>query len=214
MKGRNKEQKVVTQRILIIVVCSMVVFAAVACIMLIELCSFVGTFALVWNCGMLGGAVSLQQRLRNAESDEVDALSSSWPSLLMVPVIGGVFAFLLCILFMSEILDVSLFPKFMDQDCTANARDNLVAFIFKTGPVSTGGTAKLLFWSFVAGFSERFVPQIVRSVSKRALKEAGEGHGRDADGERKRPVAARTRPRRATPRYMLVSGRRKAAGTG
>ena len=39
--------------------------------------------------------------------------------------------------------------------------EDVVTFLNQTYPKSGPDLAKLLFWCFVAGFSERFVPQII-----------------------------------------------------
>jgi hypothetical protein len=60
-----------------------------------------------------------------------------------------------------------MFPEYIH---TPIDRQNLVtsftAWLTQTFPASGTDIAKLLFWSFVAGFSERFVPQIIRKTAE------------------------------------------------
>lgn len=171
---RDERQQSIAKKILWIVAGAVGIFVLVVVLMWRLDCYWLGTSALVWNFGMLGGSVSLRQRLKKAEPTEVDVLSSSWASLILVPVMGGVFAFLLYILFLSELVDSSLFPTFDSAFC--HVRDDegakrVFAVVFGLMPDSVPNMARLMFWSFVAGFSERFVPQIVKSVTGQVTEE-------------------------------------------
>jgi hypothetical protein len=53
-------------------------------------------------------------------------------------------------------------PAFADPPTTAD----VVRFLTTAYPSQGADLAKLVFWSFVAGFSERFVPQIIQGVSQ------------------------------------------------
>lgn len=95
-------------------------------------------------------------------------LSKSWFQILLIPVYGGIFALVLCLVFLSKIVEGPFFPQFAMAEfsrpvpSTADIRD----FFAKTYPATGMDLAKLLFWSFVAGFSERFVPQIIDQVNR------------------------------------------------
>ena len=118
---------------------------------------------LVFASGLLGGFVSIQQRLPKINLDELKVLSSSWFSITLIPINGGIFALVLMVMFIGKIIQGTLFPVYSDMKIT-----DLVTFkewITSTYPVSGANVAKLLFWSFVAGFSERFVPQIIRRTT-------------------------------------------------
>ena len=85
--------------------------------------------------------------------------------ILVIPLFGGISALVLYILFLSGILESPLFPEFRLPEFVEGAgRENIRQFLTETYPVSGEDTAKLLFWSFVAGFSERFVPQIITRI--------------------------------------------------
>lgn len=116
-----------------------------------------------FGCGLLGGFVSIQQRLKKLSDDDLALLSQSWFQILLVPVYGGIFSLVLYVALLSEIIKGSLFPQFAIPPFTEPlpTQEDLVRFLSQTYPISGQDVAKLLFWSFVAGFSERLVPQIL-----------------------------------------------------
>jgi hypothetical protein len=141
--------------------------------------AFQGRFMVSWacfGCGLLGGFISIQQRLKTFARADLELLASSWFQIVLIPVYGGIFALILYVAFLSQIVTGALFPRFSvapfhDPPTTADLR----AFFGQTYPASGADLAKLLFWSLVAGFSERFVPQI---ISRDPL----DGEGKDDKG--------------------------------
>lgn len=122
-----------------------------------------------FECGIIGGFVSIQQRLKNIDNDELYLISESWFSILLIPVYGGIFALVLYMLFLSQLLSGQLFPAFWvpvfdDVPTTANVK----ALLFDTKPLTAADLPKFVFWSFAAGFSERLVPQIIQKFSDQA----------------------------------------------
>lgn len=123
-------------------------------------------FMVSWACfgtGLVGGFVSIQQRLRKFGNEELDLLSKSWFQIILIPVYGGIFAVVLYLCFLSKIVEGPLFPHFASPPFAepVPTTEDVRNFFSQTYPSSGGDLAKLLFWSFVAGFSERFVPQII-----------------------------------------------------
>ena len=120
----------------------------------------------VFMAGLIGGFVSIQQRLPGIGLDELSELSNSWLSILLIPVNGGIFAIVLMLMFLSEILKGPLFPTFMHYNIEhVNLVESFGGWLTKTFPASGQDIAKLLFWSFVAGFCERLVPQIIHKTA-------------------------------------------------
>lgn len=120
---------------------------------------------LVFECGIIGGFVSIQQRLKDIELEELKLLSESWATILVIPLYGGIFALVLYVLFLSGLIEGHLFPHFYIPDFGDKpSTDNIKAFLTETYPSQGSDLAKLIFWSFVAGFSERFVPQVIHRV--------------------------------------------------
>ena len=121
-----------------------------------------------FECGIIGGFVSIQQRLKEVGDEELEYLGQSWTAILMIPVFGGVFSLVLSLLFLSGIVESALFPDFAIPEFEGYpipTVDDLRRFFVETYPASGEDFAKLGFWSFVAGFSERFVPQIIHGVA-------------------------------------------------
>jgi hypothetical protein len=119
---------------------------------------------LVFVAGLVGGFVSIQQRLPTVRLTELRELSKSWISILLIPINGGIFALVLMLLFLSGILKGSLFPEYNES----NLSEGFLNWSRNAIPTTGTGIAKLLFWSFAAGFSERFVPQIIRKTTEKA----------------------------------------------
>ena len=76
----------------------------------------------------------------------------------------------------------------MPKPATTGPDNNfMIDLLTKTYPSTGPDLAKLLFWSFVAGFSERFVPQIITKVAAGAGGDDGKDGGKK-DEDRKRDV--------------------------
>jgi hypothetical protein len=118
-------------------------------------------------CGILGGFVSIQQRLKDINDDELGLLARSFFQIALIPIYGGIFALVLYVAFLGKVVQGDLFPTFVIKDFpkTGATNDDIHTFLTATYPASGPDIAKLLFWTFVAGFSERFVPQIISKQS-------------------------------------------------
>ncbi|HNY01767.1 MAG TPA: hypothetical protein PKG48_04230 [Bacteroidales bacterium] len=134
-------------------------------------------FMVSWVCfmaGIMGGFVSIQQRLKKIGNEELTLLSESWYQILLIPIYGGIFSLVLYLLFLSGLLEGSLFPVFT----TGSAGPGVAApplnattikdFFSNTYPSTGQDLAKLIFWCFLAGFSERLVPQIITHMGSKA----------------------------------------------
>lgn len=170
MENKEERQKriiIVTKRLLLFVAISLILTVSIFGItILIEKVDKFYTSWLVFQCGIIGGFVSIQQRLPSIEDDELHLLSKTWASVLLIPVYGGIFALVLYVLFLSGMLRNSLFPNFYMPffNLPVEAKD-IIKFLRECYPLTGPDLAKLIFWSFVAGFSERFVPQLIHKVS-------------------------------------------------
>jgi hypothetical protein len=115
-----------------------------------------------FGCGLVGGFVSIQQRLKKVSSEDLALLANSWFQIALIPVYGGIFALVIYVGFLSKIVVGDLFPLFsIPAFHTPPTSADMQAFFRDTYPVSGSDLAKLLFWCFVAGFSERLIPQIL-----------------------------------------------------
>jgi hypothetical protein len=145
-------------------------------IMMLIALGFVGTFFFVtlftdkrfmvswacFGCGLIGGFVSIQQRLKDVKDEELDLLSRSWFQILLIPVYGGIFALVLYLAFLGGIVEGALFPRLTIPGFgTPPSTQDMKNLFMSTYPTTGVDVAKLIFWSFLAGFSERLVPQII-----------------------------------------------------
>jgi len=120
----------------------------------------VATLPLVLIFGALGAFISLQRRLKELSEEDLKLIRNSRAFTWLAPVAGAVMAGILYLLFISGLLAGQLFPEFyLDEDVTVTAEG--IARIFQIKSDEPSAYAKLLFWSFVAGFSERFVTDII-----------------------------------------------------
>lgn len=129
--------------------------------------------------GAVGGLISVQQRFQSAssEGDPVYNLSvfaqgrkDIFPSVIS----GGVFAAVLYLLVASGILSGELFPTMeLSSSFQHEPEGYLIWFLQEAVPKTGGDYAKLLVWSFIAGFAERFVPDTVSRFVERRETESG-----------------------------------------
>lgn len=115
------------------------------------------TNMVVFLSGAIGGFISLQRRLKSFEHEDLVLLARSWIYVLLSPLVGGILALLLFFLFIAGLLQGDLFPDFVD---TTNAEGGL-GTLFEVRGISHADYAKIIFWCFLAGFSESFVTNII-----------------------------------------------------
>ncbi len=123
---------------------------------------------LVVAAGVAGGLASTLRRLQNVEFDGNSDLATSNLDrgnlgVYLAPSLGGLFALVLGCLFGGGLLAGEMFPVLSRaMICGAPSCTVLDAEL-----------AKLLVWSFVAGFAEQFVPDRLSSLTKAATENAG-----------------------------------------
>jgi hypothetical protein len=111
--------------------------------------------------GVIGGFVGLQRRLKSMTADDLMLLANSWVYVWISPIVGGVLAVVLYVLFISTLVSGDLFPTFVPCEvasCLTDRKGFSIIFDVRGESVDY---AKMIFWSFVAGFSERFVTDII-----------------------------------------------------
>jgi hypothetical protein len=125
----------------------------------------IATLIVVAFAGCLGGFVSMQRRIGQVPSDgdpllSIFQLNSGLSTLYLAPVSGAIFAILLYFMFSGKLLDGGLFPDMSKVLMFKwNIKEWRISEGANEGPV--GAFGKLLVWSFIAGFAERFVPDIL-----------------------------------------------------
>lgn len=114
-----------------------------------------------FSAGVIGGFVGLQRRLKSMSEDDLVLLAHSWVYVWISPIVGGVLAVVLYVLFISTLVSGDLFPEFVPDavdPCFTERKGFSIIFDVHGEAVDY---AKMMFWSFVAGFSERFVTDII-----------------------------------------------------
>lgn len=128
----------------------------------------------VFTCGIIGGVISIQQRLPKLDARTLKMMSHSNYYLVLAPLVGGVLSLLLYMLFLSGLLSGDLFPNFVPDtvmrvvpgsDPQVMERvivgEPGIGRIFTQGGEGYQDYGKLFFWSFVAGYSEKFIPNVI-----------------------------------------------------
>ena len=122
--------------------------------------------------GFIGGFVSIQKRLRELGLEELTLLSKSINTTALPPLVGGILALVLYIIFVSGIISGDLFPSFENPEYATN---KTFSTFLGTRLVDYNDNAKALFWSFVAGFSERFVLNLIQNIEGRHTDQGHQG---------------------------------------
>jgi len=83
--------------------------------------------------------------------------------------VGMIGAAVLYVVFAAGLLKGDLFPEF---DCHAPDKvcDDFQRFVGNWSPKGPAGHAKAIVWGFIAGFSERFVPDILNRLGSESTK--------------------------------------------
>jgi hypothetical protein len=159
------------------------------------------TLVVVIFVGAMGGLVSMQQRYQSL-SEEGDALQNvselirGWHNVFLPAISGATFAVILYLLVLAGMLQGGLFPEMVKDPfnlpispqiatqapvkpsiqasgTSGSSGVAFVDFLREANPLSRADYAKLLVWSFIAGFAERFVPDTLSRFTARKEAEAG-----------------------------------------
>jgi hypothetical protein len=151
---------------------AVIAFGGLAAVLLMARFGMYGEVTtLVFLSGAVGGVVNNYFRL--AKLTEIESGDRKEVTPLMITqlyvsvVIAGILAFVAYGLFLSGLIQGSLFPEFEN---TAAPYAGLGEMILGLAPKTNLDAAKAILWGFIAGFSERFVPNIIDSVIVRMAK--------------------------------------------
>jgi len=141
------------------------------------------TFSLivfVFFAGALGGITNTYMRLKNMP---LEALKQNDLSKLIAisqvyatPMVAGTFAIVAHVLFASGMLEGALFPNFAEG---STHYDNLNAMFDSYKPQTYADAAKMIVWGFIAGFSEKMIPNILDRMAEEGSDSI---KPRDSDG--------------------------------
>lgn len=121
----------------------------------------VGACVLFW--GIIGGFVSSQRRMQSIPTDgdpliSVFGLENAGYYLWLSPLLGAIFAAVLSLLFISGILEGTVFPAF---------NKHAAGYLGQAIPATSMDYAKLFTWCFLAGFAERLVPDSLDRLTEK-----------------------------------------------
>lgn len=120
---------------------------------------------IVFITGNIGGYVGFHRRLANLSDVEIANLSTSWFGVTLPSFIGGIPAGILYILFISGVIKGDLFPQIVpDGKCLQPEVMENFDVIFCQHAEGYASYAKLLFWSFVAGFNQNYVVDLIDTI--------------------------------------------------
>jgi len=133
------------------------------------------TLPMVILAGILGSFVSALNRIYSSENifpvSNYSKLLDRTNSYLVVyssipPLVGAISAAILYVVFASEIVTGEFFPAFSCELSPIKACNEFQTFLSSWSPSNAQDYAKAIVWGFIAGFSERFVPDILNKVAK------------------------------------------------
>ncbi len=135
-----------------------------------------GSFPFAFLLGALGGSISLFRRLPHEGQESLLQISHDWISTLVPLLYGSIMASVAYLLFMSGILTgeqgrglftSNLFPNFTRPEIPTG-KLLTVPMILQIRPGTVADVGKLLVWSFLAGYSERFVTGILSTLEQKS----------------------------------------------
>lgn len=118
----------------------------------------------IWIAAILGSIVNQTSRDDSIKDPQHHQITA-WLYLFWKCVIAAILAMTLYMMFISGLLSGDIFPKFIHATVEqGGSYTNMKDFATKIDPESFKDVAKILVWSFIAGYSEKFVPNLVSQV--------------------------------------------------
>lgn len=132
--------------------------------------------------GSIGAMVSMIRRIQNSSHTDTHALTYldlryDRLNIYLAPAYGSIFSVVLLLFFSSHLLTGEIFPAIhtMDEelaDSTETVAELMMNFVVNTYPATGADCAKLIIWSFIAGFAEKFVPDTLDRLVTRGEKQS------------------------------------------
>jgi len=184
-------EKAITTNVFFCVVAHTVLWAATLLISawVLQL-PFLSMLATVVYAGIIGGYVSSLRRVQTIQPEfdslmTIQSLQNSRYFLWLSPLLGAIFAVVLLLVFIANLVGGTVFPGFSVaptcDGCDSNMWLKMWPFLKTLHPKDGGEYAKLFLWSFIAGFAERFVPDILDRVIQRGQNAAAQAAGATAE---------------------------------
>jgi hypothetical protein len=147
---------------------------------------FLSMLATVVYGGIIGGYVSSLRRVQSIRPEfdslmTIQSLQNSRYFLWLSPLLGSIFAVVLLLVFIARIVSGTVFPEFVTDPvcsgCQGNSWLESWPFLKTLHPKDAQAYGLLFLWSFVSGFAERFVPDILDRVVERGQSAATQAAG-------------------------------------
>jgi len=128
--------------------------------------------------GVIGGYTSSFIRMYKTEPGKdlvasIQTLRNGVAGLIEKPLLGGIFALVLHLLFVSKALTGGMFPLLSIKELGSNS-GTFNDWFTGTVVATSADFAKVLLWCFIGGFVERFVPDVLDSMADKGSKLSGE----------------------------------------
>ncbi len=136
---------------------------------------FLAMLATVGYAGVVGGFISALRRVQSVPAGidsllTIQALKNAKFYLWLSPLLGAVFAIVLLLIFLGGLVGGTVFPEFSPLKSAPIGPPGKIAdwyFWANLYPTGSPDYAKLFLWSFIAGFAERLVPDILDRLIER-----------------------------------------------
>ena len=154
---------------------ALIIISAIVVIFLSLYTNQLGSFIFAFFFGCFGGSISLLRRMHEEPVNSLELIADSWISNLMPLMYGGLMASVTYMLFVSGLLTgvegqglftSNLFPDFTNISQTTDEALN-IRHILDIRPVAVKDAGKLMVWCFLAGYSEKFVTQMLSTLEGR-----------------------------------------------
>lgn len=122
----------------------------------------------IFLTGAGGGVISTYFRLKDVAPTQIEPHEIL--QIYISPVIAGLLGWICYAFFLTQMLQGPLFPKFVELD---KVRYENLTSVFLIVPQSPLDAAKALLWAFVAGFSEKLIPNILDQLGQRVETDSG-----------------------------------------
>ena len=87
MPSRTEKLHTITKRLILMTSCALAVVGSLFAVTLLGHERLMVSWV-CFGCGLLGGFVSIQQRLKKLADEELELLSKSWFQILLIPIYG------------------------------------------------------------------------------------------------------------------------------
>ena len=124
---------------------------------------------LIVVCGILGSYVGMHNKLKFMKDEELRGLANSKFAIMTPALIGGLLALVLYLIFLGKIIEGELFPSFV-EDCKCDSSKGFSSIFNQKAAEGYVGYAKLLVWSFVAGYNQKYVVDIIETFQAKREK--------------------------------------------